>query len=916
MSRILLTENSAAPATPAAGKVALYAKNDGLLYAKDDTGAETTLGGATNATSVGDGDDLYTGVVDGTLQFRSLSAGTGISLDVGEDGSLEVSVTGGGEEATTVANLGMGEVEVYAGMDGTEIQLRTLKQGTNVSLSVGDDGSIEIAAAGGDGTATLQSAYDEGNYVGIQGETPVEFRLLSTGTALDLSVLPAVEPASYAYATVLKSTGIAVAPAGVGNVYAAQFVGDILLAEDEAHTAAAAPTPVVLRTVRGKNVADLAGGDLHVEIGGGTGAGDPGAFLVSGTVPTTSGTTAQSRTTMATFTGDELGTHLRLDDRLLLEMRATVPATEDVDPEGTAGTLLSGSDGELYYVSPTGDATRLTDAGTVSGDAASLQSAYDVDEHILVTTAPITVEAMNPVTAMSLSVATIVTPTEATALLYVNGFVNVSHEPGTPTYYAAHFYGDLLLGAGEVHESGTPDSAVLRTSTGATGTDLAGGDLRVEIGGGTGVGDPGAFHVSNTVPTVSGDGSQYRKLTATFTGDALGTHLRLDDRLLLEMRNTVPSSADVDPEGTAGTLLSGSDGELYYVSPIGDTLRMTVSGSSPMTYDSSATPEPAVENTVPYTNEDGTSGSTNSSYVGNQLVVAAQESIKAGLQIKSYASNVEYTTDPWVDLADQVGATLAQMGYNASENQVSIGTRPRPANQPANILVYADSASNNSSGPSAGLRAGGGGPGTAGGQGNDGGSVMLRPGPKGATPANGTPGKDGAVQLFSADGAQNALLAVGSDGELRFIVGQSNARTNLAASKLGRQAFRNRMVSVGQGTFLFPDWAPTNGQVIGVRVYQLSQNNNAQVTAFQLRVRKFTGAQAINNTFDQGVNLLTQDFVDLATMPAGTVQTFALTASGPDKQFNEGDRWAFQVKADGAVPNASNLLFELLFQAN
>ena len=45
MSQITLSEGSAA-STPASGKVAVYAKTDGLIYAKDDAGVETVLGEA------------------------------------------------------------------------------------------------------------------------------------------------------------------------------------------------------------------------------------------------------------------------------------------------------------------------------------------------------------------------------------------------------------------------------------------------------------------------------------------------------------------------------------------------------------------------------------------------------------------------------------------------------------------------------------------------------------------------------------------------------------------------------------------------------------------------------------------------------------------------------------------------------
>lgn len=48
MAQIILSEGSAA-ATPSTGKVALYAKTDGLLYSKDDAGVETPVAGLTSA---------------------------------------------------------------------------------------------------------------------------------------------------------------------------------------------------------------------------------------------------------------------------------------------------------------------------------------------------------------------------------------------------------------------------------------------------------------------------------------------------------------------------------------------------------------------------------------------------------------------------------------------------------------------------------------------------------------------------------------------------------------------------------------------------------------------------------------------------------------------------------------------------
>lgn len=49
--RFLISEGGST-ATPAAGRVTVYAKADGLLYSKDDAGAETALGGGAGGTSL------------------------------------------------------------------------------------------------------------------------------------------------------------------------------------------------------------------------------------------------------------------------------------------------------------------------------------------------------------------------------------------------------------------------------------------------------------------------------------------------------------------------------------------------------------------------------------------------------------------------------------------------------------------------------------------------------------------------------------------------------------------------------------------------------------------------------------------------------------------------------------------------
>lgn len=91
--RLLISEGGST-ATPAANNVTVYAKANGLLYSKDDAGAETALGGG-----VADILDLTTAETDDTLvlapdgaggvEFRAETGGSGTSWtqDINETGS-------------------------------------------------------------------------------------------------------------------------------------------------------------------------------------------------------------------------------------------------------------------------------------------------------------------------------------------------------------------------------------------------------------------------------------------------------------------------------------------------------------------------------------------------------------------------------------------------------------------------------------------------------------------------------------------------------------------------------------------------------------------------------------------------------------------------------------------------------------
>lgn len=87
----------AAPGTPASGLVIAYAKSDGLLYAKDDTGAETVLGAAAHVADTTDAHDASAVSFDPT-GLTSVTA-TEVQAAIEE---IDAALAAGGIPATIV----------------------------------------------------------------------------------------------------------------------------------------------------------------------------------------------------------------------------------------------------------------------------------------------------------------------------------------------------------------------------------------------------------------------------------------------------------------------------------------------------------------------------------------------------------------------------------------------------------------------------------------------------------------------------------------------------------------------------------------------------------------------------------------------------------------------------------------------
>lgn len=145
-----------------------------------DTSALTVADAIKNGISLGDGDDVFAGASGSTLQFKSLVAGSGVTLastadeititadamtampglaagqytsptlTVDEYGRI-TAIINGASAVTGGANVGTGTASVYKDTSGNTLRFKTLKQGAGVTLT--DNGNdITIAS---DALATI-----------------------------------------------------------------------------------------------------------------------------------------------------------------------------------------------------------------------------------------------------------------------------------------------------------------------------------------------------------------------------------------------------------------------------------------------------------------------------------------------------------------------------------------------------------------------------------------------------------------------------------------------------------------------------------------------------------------------------------------------------------------------------------------
>lgn len=150
----------------------------------------TTTAEANTASSLGTGTPIYANKVGANLLFKSVKAGTGVSLyDSGSE--ITISSTGGvgSGEVNTASSLGTGE-GVFKTKSGVDLQFKSLKAGTNVTLSSTAD-EVTINATGGGGGGTWDGFADITNFGAVGDFIPLTDGG-GTGTNNDTAVMNAI----------------------------------------------------------------------------------------------------------------------------------------------------------------------------------------------------------------------------------------------------------------------------------------------------------------------------------------------------------------------------------------------------------------------------------------------------------------------------------------------------------------------------------------------------------------------------------------------------------------------------------------------------------------------------------------------------------------------------------------------------
>jgi hypothetical protein len=136
----------AAPSTPAANKVVTYAKADGLMYSKDDAGAETLMSGGATATRASLGLDTTD-----SPQFTAINLGHASDTTIARVSAGVVSIEGTNivkAGAVTTDGITMATARLLGRTTASTGAIEEITVGTGLSLAAGS-----LTATGAAGTS-------------------------------------------------------------------------------------------------------------------------------------------------------------------------------------------------------------------------------------------------------------------------------------------------------------------------------------------------------------------------------------------------------------------------------------------------------------------------------------------------------------------------------------------------------------------------------------------------------------------------------------------------------------------------------------------------------------------------------------------------------------------------------------------
>jgi hypothetical protein len=142
-----------------------------------------------SATSLG-GTSLVGGLVGSDLRFKGLQAGSGISINSSNANYLEISATGGGGggETNTASNIGSGH-GIYKEKVSADLRFKTLVAGSNITIDNSNANQLTISASGGSGGGEVNTITNLGTGYGIYRNkigTDLKLRSLVAGSNISI----------------------------------------------------------------------------------------------------------------------------------------------------------------------------------------------------------------------------------------------------------------------------------------------------------------------------------------------------------------------------------------------------------------------------------------------------------------------------------------------------------------------------------------------------------------------------------------------------------------------------------------------------------------------------------------------------------------------------------------------------------